>query len=204
MDGATQASDEALLQAWRDGDRGAANELLERHFGLIHRFFWRRLPQQAEDLAQQTFVGCVERRDALRGSFRAYLFGIARNRLRLALRAKTPEAGEMAEPVASLTSPSGKLAQREEERLLLDALRTLDVSTQLVIEMHYWEGLTVKEIAELVEMPLGTVKTKIREGRLRLRQLIEAAPVAPTLIRSTLDDFEGWAAGMRAPTPRPP
>ena len=203
MDGVGQASDEALLQAWRDGDRSAANELLERHFGLIHRFFWRRLPHQAEDLAQQTFVGCVERRDALRGTFRAYLFGIARNRLRLALRAKTPEAGGIGDPAASLTSPSGKLARREEERLLLDALRTLDPSTQLVIEMHYWEGLTVREIAELVEMPLGTVKTRIREGRLRLRELIETAPAAPPLIRSTLDDFERWARGMRAPIPRP-
>lgn len=195
----SDATDAQLLQAWRDGDRQAANRLLERHFGLVHRYFWRRLPDTAEDLAQRTFTACVERRDAVRGdSFRAYLFGVARNQLRLALRTKARGRNPRVDEPPGATSPSMKLARREEERLLLHALRKLDETTQLVIEMHYWEGMTNEAIAALLSMPLGTVKTKIRDGRARLRDLIESAPEAPALVRSTLDGFEQWAAGMQA------
>ena len=78
-----QSSDCELLERWRRGDNVAGSCLVKRHFDAVQRFFASKAPGHNEDLIQQTFMACVEAKDAFRGdsSFRAYLFGLARFQL---------------------------------------------------------------------------------------------------------------------------
>src|SRR6185436_16740094 len=80
--------DLALLQSWRNGDQRAGELLCGRHFDDVYRFFEHKLPGEADDLTQQTFMACVRARDQFggRSAFRTYLFTIARNELITRLR----------------------------------------------------------------------------------------------------------------------
>jgi RNA polymerase sigma-70 factor (ECF subfamily) len=82
------ASDRELLDAWREGDKDAARQLLDRHYGPLDRFFRNKVGAEAADLVQRTMLVCVESRDRFRGeaSFRTDLFAIARNELRAHVR----------------------------------------------------------------------------------------------------------------------
>jgi RNA polymerase sigma-70 factor (ECF subfamily) len=74
-----------------------------------------------------------------------------------------------------LTSYTSVVARDRAHQRLLQALRELPVDTQVMIELHYWEGLTLTEIAEVVGRPLNTVKTQLRRGRLRLADALAQA-----------------------------
>src|SRR5262245_3331202 len=106
----------ALLECWRQGDLRAGQELCARYLGEVFRFFEHKLPEEADDLTQQTFMSCVQCRDQFRGqsSFRTYLYAIARNVLYMRLR-KTPKFEHVDLEVSSLnelvSSPSQKLSK---------------------------------------------------------------------------------------------
>ncbi|MEM6992830.1 MAG: RNA polymerase sigma factor [Myxococcota bacterium] len=192
------SSDFDLLSAWRAGDNKAAAALLERHFAFVHRYLWRRIPEEAEDLAQKTFLACLEHRDRLANaaSFRGFVFGIARNTLRNAAREHRRRARSPTMAAQSEYSPSAVVAQAEEQRLLVDAMGQLPRDEQLVLELHYWESMTTREIAELLDVPQGTIKTRMRSGRVRLRALIEAAPAPGPLIERTLSGLDDFAKAL--------
>ena len=84
-----------LLAAWREGDPTAGNQLMERYYASVLRFFALKVPASAEDLAQRTFLGCVEGLERLRedASFKAFLFAVARRQLLWHLRDKTRDDG---------------------------------------------------------------------------------------------------------------
>lgn len=175
--------DFGLLRAWQGGDKLAGNRLVRRHFSSVYRFFRTKFGEGVDDLTQQTFLGLVEAHGRYRGTgtFKAYLFGIARRQLLLALRKKS-RAGNVFSPAEvsmsavagdSMLSPGRAVAQRQEQRLLLAALRTLPVDFQIVVELHYWEGMTVREIAEVVEVAPGTVKSRLSRARGMLERKIE-------------------------------
>ncbi|MEM6989706.1 MAG: sigma factor, partial [Myxococcota bacterium] len=114
-------TDDALLAAWRDGDRGAGDALVNRHFDAVSRFFRSKLGDDVEDLIQRTFLDCVESRDRIqRPTFRAFLFAVARNRLfdhlRRGLRRPVDQLGSRS--IAELcTRPSGRLARQADRDL---------------------------------------------------------------------------------------
>src|SRR5690606_37561421 len=86
MGNSVERDNAALLDAWRNGDADAGDELLRRHFVDVYRFFCGHLSgagrgEDAEDLIQKTFEACIAGRDRVRGDFRAYLFGVARHQL---------------------------------------------------------------------------------------------------------------------------
>src|SRR5687767_9859628 len=107
------ATDVELLEAWRGGDKPAGVELFERHFDAIYRFFRSKVDDAAEDLTQQTFLGCVRGKQVFRGdaSFRTYLYTIARNRLYTHIRDRqrrdaVVEIGEQSVADLGLASPT--------------------------------------------------------------------------------------------------
>lgn len=65
---------------------------------------------------------------------------------------------------------------------------------QLVLELRYWEQLSDSEIAEVLDLPIGTVKTRIRAGRVELRQEIARLVSSPEQLQSTLDSLDQWAS----------
>lgn len=199
------ATDVELLQAWRGGDEPAGRELFERHFDAIYRFFRSKVDDAAEDLTQQTFLGCVRGKQVFRGdaSFRTYLYTIARNRLYTHIRDRqrrdaVVEIGEQSVADLGLASPTRQIAENQEQRLLLLAMRSLPIDMQIALELHYWEGLSVREIAEVVETPEGTIKRRLQRARMRLDELIAELAETDVLRQSSTTGFETWAAGLRA------
>ncbi len=189
------ASDTELLDAWRGGDRNAGDELIRRHFSPICRFFRSKLGDQVEDLVQRTFLDCVESRDRIApGGFRAYLFAVARNRLRDHLRGayRRPAMIDLAShSVADLgTSPSGVAAKNQEERLLLDALRSIPIDQQIALELAYWEGLSGREIATALGISENTVRSRLARARDALRAQVERLAGEPRLRESTLRSLD--------------
>jgi len=198
-------SDFELLEAWRAGDEGAGRELFGRYFDAVYRFFRNKVDDAAEDLTQQTFMGLVAGRDRFRGdsSFRTYLFMIARKRLYSYLRSldREREPVEMAQvSVVELgfESPSRAVAVRQEQQLLLQALRRLPVEMQVALELFYWEELSIPEIAEVLETPVGTVKSRLQRSRIRLDAVLGELAQSEAVLRSTMDNFDDWAKDLQA------
>jgi RNA polymerase sigma-70 factor (ECF subfamily) len=193
-------ADIELLNAWRGGDRIAGNRLFERYFQQLYRFFWNKV-SAPEDLVQQTLMACLE--DQFRGesSFRTYVFQIAKNRLISHLRRARSAPAELdiaAHSVADLgDSPSFDIARRQEQTLLIRSLRRVPLESQLILELHYWEKLSGPEIAAIVDIPLGTVRSRLRRARELLQQQIEALATSPELSASTIGGLDTWAEALR-------
>lgn len=192
--------DDALFEAWTRGDTGAGEQLFDRYFLRLVRFFRTKVHGEVDELIQQTFLGCLEGRAGWRGdgSFHAFVFGVARNVLFNFYRARTRQDGHVAISEVSLHDldprPSAVLAERHEHQLLLDCLRRLPLDAQLVLELHYWEEMTSAAIAEALRIPHGTAQTRIR----RARQLL-AAELGRRIVRpqATPLDFDAWARELR-------
>ena len=167
--------DAALLEAWRAGDAAAGQELFARHSASVMRFFRNKLDVDLEDLVQRTFLACVESRDRVRdgSSFRAYVLRIARNELVNHYAARQRAAARVDPLTTSIldlgASPSVMVASDERDRALLTALRRLPLDLQTALELHYWEELSTAELAEVLAIPQGTVKTRLFRAREQLR-----------------------------------
>lgn len=197
--------DAALLARWRDGNAEAGNLLFERHFRAVFRFFRAKLDEGvAEDLAQQTFLGMVAGRDRVPASpgFRAYLFGIARKTLLMHLRSRqtaAPSVELSASAVADLgVSAASRIAVADEHELLARALRRLPLDFQIAVELYYWESLSTVEIAAVLELPEGTVRSRLARARAQLAEHIAAIAETPALARSTLVSLDAWVASLSA------
>lgn len=193
-------SDFGLLSAWRGGDQAAGQRLLKRHFRSLYLFFSNKISGDVSDLVQQTMLGCVEGRDRIRedGSFKAFVLGVARHRLydHFAARARGYDQplGEL--PVQTLSpSPTSIIVHKQAQRRLLSALRMIPLELQVVLELHYWEALSTAELANVLGVPQGTAKSRLR----RARQALEAALEQDDDISqaTTADDLERWARSIR-------
>ncbi len=198
------ADDLALLEAWRGGDRRAGGELFERHFDAICRFFANKLDRDVDDLVQRTFTACVEGKERFAGhsSFRTYLFGVAHNVLRSHLRTRKRETDRIDFGMTSVfdlgLSPAALLAEGHEQTLMLQALRRIPVEHQVVLELYYWEDLEAAELAEILGMPEGTVRSRIRRAKQLLEEQLSALGESDALVKSTISDLDSWARSLRA------
>jgi RNA polymerase sigma-70 factor (ECF subfamily) len=96
------------------------------------------------------------------------------------------------------SSLSHRLQLRQEQKLLLEALRGLTLELQMVVQLHYWERLPLAEIGTIMEIPVGTVKSRLARAREGLRRNIAAAEASEALKQSTATDLERWAHSLRA------
>lgn len=196
-------ADLELLDAWRGGDRTAGGELFERHFLAVYRFFRAKVGGELDDLVQRAFAACVEARARLRPetSFRAYLFACARTVLQDHFREHYRGREDLDPEVQSAqdvgTTPSAAIARAQEHRLLLHALRRIPINQQIALELFYWEGLSGSEIAEVLEVPEGTVRTHINRGRRALADQLAGLMQDPAAVESTLDNLGLWANAIR-------
>lgn len=194
-----------LLEAWRAGDELAGNALVRRHFSSVYRFFRSKLDEHVEDLTQQVLLGLVEGRDRLRehANFRAYLFGIARRTLMMHLRGRyragkvfSPADHSIHELAISDASLGEQLAARREQQLLVAALRSIPVDFQIVVELYYWEDLSVVEIAEIAEIAPGTVKSRLSRARAMLQTQLDRLARAHG-VEATGESVELWVSSIR-------
>ncbi len=202
--------DFGLLAAWRSGDRTAGSELIRQHYGALSRFFEIKAGHVADDLTQATLLAAVEGRDRFseRSSFRAYLFGIARNQLLLFLRKSRRGDAAMKEvagrgPGTGLTA-SGLVAMQDEQRVLLLALNRLGEDLQIAMQLHYWEGMRGSEVAEVLDIPVSTVRNRLSRARAEIRESIRHLAPGPRVSTSLLADLATWTRSLVGPDIEPP
>lgn len=193
-----------LLAAWRGGDASAGNRLLRRHFKTVHRFFRNKIDGDIDDLIQRTFLGLVEALPRFRehAQFKTFLLAVARNQLLLHFRERARAKARDAEDVSvhdlgQSAAPSGFLALREEQRLLLTALRRLPLALQMTVELFYWERMGVDDVGIVLDIPAGTVKSRLSRARDGLRQILEQLATTPQTRDNTLNDLDTWASSLR-------
>jgi RNA polymerase sigma factor (sigma-70 family) len=199
----TERTDFDLLTAWGEGDDRAGEELLGRHVGVLHRFFSSKLRTDVEDLAQATLLASLEGRASFRrdASFKTYLLAIARRQLFMHLRKRF--RGDRAMRLqevsmeAVLGTPSAVVGHREELKLLHRVMQQIPIDLQITLELYYWENLSVAEVGEVLEIPAGTVKSRLSRARDVLRQKILEADADEHLKKSTVHDLEDWARKLR-------
>jgi RNA polymerase sigma-70 factor (ECF subfamily) len=186
------AEDIELFDAWRNGDESAGNALFDRYFEALYAFFRSKLNDGAEDLVQQTFLAAVRTSDQFRreGTFRAYLYTIARSKLYDFLRVRRRKRDPIDFTEVTMAdlgpSPSGWAAKREEEIQLREALRRIPVELQIAIELFYFEGMSASEVATVLEIPEGTVRSRVRRALARLRTELEGMGTAPDVVNKTM------------------
>jgi RNA polymerase sigma-70 factor (ECF subfamily) len=191
--------DEQLLDAWRAGDETAGRELFRRHFDAVFWFFRNKIDAGAEDLAQDTFLALVRNKETVgrHGSFRGYLFTVARSKLIDAIRSRA--TGGVVDPLQSSVaelglSPSAVIDGHRRQVQLLAALRRLPLELQMLLELRFFEQLSGPELAEVLGMPEGTVRTRLR----RALELVRAHFGKPDEVAVPSDeDLQSWAAQLR-------
>lgn len=197
-------TDESLLEAWRGGDRRAGNALFQRHFEPVRRFFVNKVDDEAAELVQRTFLGCVAAKDrfAGRATFRTFLFAIAHNVLREHYRAR--DRARAQDDIDDLSvvdlgaGPSTMLDGKREQRALLMGLRRIPLKFQVVLELYFWERLTGPEIGEALGIPEDTARSRIRRGKELLKEALGKVEAEDGVAESAGEDLEGWAEVVRA------
>ena len=204
-------SDAELVRAWRDGDADAGDVLVERHYDAPVRFFRTKTSRGEDDLVQKTFLVCAERLSTYQGqgTFRAFLFGIARNVLFEHYRSKAKD-GRSDDAIAASSvvdlapGVSTQAYRRAEHRVLIDALQRIPLELQLVIELYYWEELGIDELAQLLEVPEGTVKSRLHRARTILRESMEGVSAKDLGESADAPAADAWARRFRSLRPDDP
>ncbi|MCA9705205.1 MAG: sigma-70 family RNA polymerase sigma factor [Myxococcales bacterium] len=198
--------DAQLLQAWRSGDRRAGEELFERYYPVVERFF-RNKAAEPDELIQRTFLACTEAHHRFRGDskFRTFLLGIATMVLRTYYRQMQRARGVETFQTTSMRdlgqTPSRVIAEQQQERLLLEALRRLPLELQLVLELRYWDDLKHEELAQILDLPRTTVNSRLRRARQLLEQYLRELALSPQVLQSTITRLDDWVELQRRRRP---
>lgn len=171
--------DAQLLKEIAAGDRAAFTTLYRRYHRRLFAFIYRRLDDQeaAEDVLQEVMFEVWKKAGSFAGRSKpsTWLFGIARyktlNALRAYARPSAPEE-EMAEFADESAGPEDRAAARSEQEVVQAALGRLGPEHREVLEMAYYEELSLAEIAEIVGVPPGTVKSRLFHARQQLKSLL--------------------------------
>jgi RNA polymerase sigma-70 factor, ECF subfamily len=178
--------DDQLMLQLQGGDHAAFEELVERHQGPLVGFFFRntRDAQLSEDLTQETLLRVYNQSwDYLpRGKFRGWMFRVARNLLIDSVRRQSHDAlvkavkGSRPDEGDSLARLAGEVLSPDEQahhRELSDALDTLlpvlPDEQRLTFVLHHFAGLSLSEVADVMETNLATSKSRLRLAREKLR-----------------------------------
>jgi RNA polymerase sigma-70 factor, ECF subfamily len=174
------ATDADLASGFADGDDSCLEESFQRWGSLIYTVAYRALnsSSEAEDITQQVFVGAWQARAGYResqGSLPGWLLGIARHRIVDRQRAR----GRDLRLVRAVTSDANVQVKQEPLATLIDRLVLADEIQRLpdprgtILRMAFWEGQSYSQIAEQLELPLGTVKSHSRRALRQLRARLE-------------------------------
>lgn len=193
----SEPTDTQLLERWRGGDTASGEDLFQRHFDSIYGFFETKCSAEADELTQSTFLACLAAREQFRAesSFRTYLFTIARHELYRLLRTRQRRDAKLDFELSSIadliTTPGTRLARNQEHRKLIETLQRLPVEQQTLLELHYWEGMGISDLAEVFEAPEPTIRTRLHRARKALREAMEGSAPAEALV--SLETMDDWA-----------
>ncbi len=176
-------SDEVLMLAFQRGSREAFDELYERYRSPLYGFFRRRLDGEgrAEDLAQETFLAVIRsvERYEPRALVRTYLYAIAMNLLMSERRKRRPDGPD----IDSITEPVAH-GSTESDLWLREGLQKLSEMEREILMLREYEQLSYGEIAEVLQLPLNTVRSRLFRARMALKEHLapeaKAQPHMPT------------------------
>ena len=170
------APEPELVRRAQDGDAAAFRRVVELHAEPLWRCARAMCgdPHEAEDLAQETLVEAWRslRRFDGRGRLSTWLYGILRHRFLKARRRRRPPLAKEGRPAARpspAAGPAAAAAQSEEAGLVREALAVLSTEHRAVLELRFFAGASLDEIATLLGCPLGTVKSRLHNGLEKLR-----------------------------------
>jgi RNA polymerase sigma-70 factor (ECF subfamily) len=156
-----------LLRMWAAGHAASGDLLARRYYPNVRRFFDSKVPTDAEDLTQRTFLACAENIGAYRGP-----------------------------SVSTRTSISMIVANRQEHHLLLLAYAKLPTEQQIAIELYYWEDMNSTEIAAALDIPVSTVTTRLSRARSGLRDAVIELSLPGAVRDSLVADLERWTRSL--------
>jgi RNA polymerase sigma-70 factor (ECF subfamily) len=163
-------SDESLMLTYQRGSREAFDELFARYRQPLYGYFRRRLASAAcaEELTQETFLAVIRATERYqpRALVRTYLYGIA-IKLLGAERRKLARVEEAADPVRD--------PRTEEALWVRQALERLEPVEREILMLREYEQLSYAEIAEILRLPLNTVRTRLFRSRMALKGYLEPA-----------------------------
>jgi RNA polymerase sigma-70 factor (ECF subfamily) len=180
-------ADLELVERIRQGDQGALDLLYKRYSGPVYSLVWKVLQnsEEAEDVALDVFWQVwrqAGRYDPSRGAPPAWIFTLARSRAIDRLRARKrredrnvsiddPELN--IDPLDDKAAPDDVVSFRQNRDAVRGAMSKLSAVQREAVELAFLQGMTHVEIAEKLGQPLGTVKTRIRQGLIRLRKHLD-------------------------------
>ena len=190
-------SDGDLLDRWRAGDPIAGEHLFKRHFDSIYGFFETKCAAEADELTQSTFLACVSAKDQFRkdASFRTYLFTIARHQLHRMIRTRQRRDAkldfEMSSIAELVSTPGTRLARNQEHQRLVEVLQQLPLEQQTLLELHYRQDVDIPALAEIYEVTLQVIRTRLHRARRTLREKLEKLARVEVAELETRDDWAG-------------
>ncbi len=168
------------MQLVHDGDARAFEVIFDRHadasFSLAYRMCGRR--STAEDVVQEAFMSVWRsgaRYDRTRGSVRSWVLGVVHNRAIDAFRRETVRTSRdvsdegLAERMPAPERTEAEVERRDEAQQVRSALGGLPADQRRVIELAYFGGFSHSQIAEMLKLPTGTVKGRMRLGLTKMR-----------------------------------
>lgn len=184
---AGSAADLELLERIKQDDSSALDALYARYSSPVYSLVWKILqnPEEAEDVALDVFWQVwqqADRYDASRGAPPAWIFTVARSRAIDHLRARHRREDRTIsfdDPAVNLDSLDDEAAPdqvatfRQARDAVREAMTSLSGVQREAIDLAFFKGLTHVEIAERLGQPLGTIKTRIRQGLIKLRQTLD-------------------------------
>ena len=167
----------------RDGDARAFELIYDRHGGAAFSLAYRMVGDRAiaEDITQEAFLSMWRSRvryERERGSVRAWVLGIVHHRTIDALRRnlvhdrRRASAEGLEERQEAPERTDVEVARRDEARTVREAMQTLPEEQHQVIQLAYFGGFTHTQIAEMLDMPIGTVKGRMRLGLDKMRRAL--------------------------------
>jgi RNA polymerase sigma-70 factor, ECF subfamily len=179
----TDESDLQVLKALQQGDTNALGILYDRYGTAVYRLALRMLtnPTEAEDLTQEVFLAFwrgVDKYDVDRGTLVVFLLTITRSRALNRLKQQGSQQN-LSQRVGNYLPRTDRnpgmdaVTLTELRERMSSALNELPINQKQVLEMGYYQGKSQSEIAQELDLPLGTVKTRSRQGLLKLRQFLQ-------------------------------
>lgn len=163
------------VQLAQRGDREAMGRIVDMYYDAVYAFCARTVGRDAaQDIAQDTFLTAQGSIRRFRGdsSLKTWLFGIAHNHCRSALRKNRLETVEWMMDIQGTESPENAMVNRE---ALRNAMKALSPEHREVVLLHEIEGLKYEEIAQVIGVPIGTVKSRLHHAFLNLRSALFGA-----------------------------
>ncbi len=188
-----QETDADLCRMADAGDGRALEELYARYSRIVMSLALRMMADRAvaEELTQEVFFRAWKQAGAYRegkGSYATWLLRITHNMAidEIRKRQRRPQRADLEDPVAAVANiVDGERSVEEHAWIgslreeMVSALGTLPANQRVPIELAYFRGLTQREVAETLDVPLGTIKTRMRLGMRKLREELEGRKVEP-------------------------